>query len=40
MAADLPSGFWPHTLPQQVSRDLVLQQMVSLQVSTGLQGRT
>ena len=33
MAADLPPGFWPHALPQQVSHDLVLQQMVSLQVS-------
>lgn len=33
VAADLPSGFWPHALPQQVSHDLVLQQMVSLQVS-------
>ena len=31
--ADLPPGFWPHALPQQVSHDLVLQQMVSLQVS-------
>ena len=33
MATDLPSGFWPHALPQSVSHDLVLQQMVSLQVS-------